>query len=163
MSKLSRAFSAARRRHHLGADLLLDRAQIEEDRLAPELVSSKVPYDQSSHPHALSGGSQAEVRASMRSAPFVLGHNALVVRCKYPLHPDLEIGKACPVFAITLGHLLRTDEGLGDTGNIVKAIGGHPVKEILHVVRTFCIDVFAKHGKSFLGYPHLVILWACTT
>src|ERR1700731_1166402 len=161
MSKLSRAFSAARRRHHFGADLLLDRAQIEKDRLAPELVASKVPHNQSSHPYALSGGLQTEKITTVRSAPFILGDDALVIRGKDSLHADLEVGKASPVFAITFGHLLGANEGLGHASNIVKAVGGHSVEEILHIVRAFCLDVLAKHRESSLRYPHLACLQTC--
>src|SRR6266853_4521225 len=158
MSKLSRAFSAARRRHHLGANLLLDRAQIEKDRLAPELVASKVPYDKSSHSHALSSGLQAEKITTVRSAPFILGHDALFVRGKDSLHADVEVRKTSPVFAITFGDLLGADEGLGHAGNIVKAIGSHSIKESFHIVRAFGLDVLAKHRESSLRYPHLASL-----
>src|ERR1700736_4676451 len=109
---------------HLCADLFLNRSHIEKDSLAPELVPLKVPDDEGAHSHTLSCGRQAEEFTKVRSAPFILGYDAFFVRGQYLLHTDLEVGKAGPVFSISFGHFLRTNEGLGNRGNIVKTIGG---------------------------------------
>jgi hypothetical protein len=146
---------------NLGADLFLDRAHIKKNRFAPELVPSKVPHDQSPHAHTFPRRPKAEERASMGPAPFVFGYDALVVRRKEPLYTDFEIRKTCPMFPISLGHLLRADEGLRYAANIVKAIGGHSRKELFHIVRAFGVDVLSKDGEPILWYPHLVNLPDC--
>ena len=97
----------------------------------------------------------------MRPAPFVFGHDAFVIRRDKPFYSDLEIGKAGPMFQISLGHPLRSDEGLRHAANIVKAIGGHSFKEFLHIVRALGLDVLAKDGEAFLWYPHPVNLPDC--
>src|ERR1700722_20164689 len=94
----------------LSADLLLDRAHIKKDCFAPKFVPSKVPHDQSPHPHAFPGRPKAEERASMGPAPLVFGHDALVIRREESLYTDLKIGKADPMFPISLGHLFGPDE-----------------------------------------------------
>jgi hypothetical protein len=94
----------------------------------------------------------------MRPAPLVFGHDALVIRRQEPLDPNLEIGKAGPVFRVSLSHLLGTDKWLGHAANIVKAIGRHSLKKLLHIVGAFGLDVLAKDGEAFLRYPHPVHL-----
>ena len=156
MSNSNRACPAGCWCHDLCANLLLDRAQIEKYRLAPELVPSKVPDDQRANPNTLSGGSKAKERPAMRPTPLVFGHDALLVRGKEALYSDLEIGKTCPMFEITLGHLFRADKGLWHANDVVEAIGRHPVKESFQILSALRLDVLAKHGHSFLRYPHLV-------
>ena len=97
----------------------------------------------------------------MRSAPLVFSYNALVIRRKEPLYADLEIGKAGPMFRVSLGHPLGADEGLRHAANIVEAIGGHSPKQFFHIVRALSLDVLAKNGEPFLWYPHLVSLPDC--
>ena len=99
----------------------------------------------------------------MGPPPFVFRHDALVIRRKESLYADFEIGKASPMFPISLGHLFRADEGLRHATNIVKAIGGHPLKELLHIVRALGLDMLAKDGEPFLWYPHPASLPGCLT
>jgi hypothetical protein len=105
-----------------------------------------------------SSGPQAEERAPMRAAPFVFGHDAFVIRRQEPLDANFEIGKAGPVFGVSLGHLPGPDKWLGHAANIVKAIGRHSLQKLLHIVGAFGLDVLAKDGEAFLRYPHPVPL-----
>jgi hypothetical protein len=106
----------------------------------------------------LSTGSKAEVRAQVRPAPFVFSHDALVIRGEEASYPDFEVGKSGPVFPIALGHLLWPDEGFRHAANVVEAVGRHALQERFHVVRAFRLNMLAKHGETFLRYPHLGIL-----
>ena len=94
----------------------------------------------------------------MRPVPLVFGDNALVIRRKEPLHPNLEIGKASPMFPVPLGHLLWSDKWLRHTTDIIKAIRGHSFQKLLHVVGAFGLDVLAKDSETFLWYAHLSYL-----
>jgi len=97
----------------------------------------------------------------MGPAPLVFGDDALVIRRKEPLYPNLEIGKASPMFPIPFGHLLWSDKWLGHATDVVKAIRGHSFQKLLHIVSALGMNMLAKDSETFFWYTHLVYLPDC--
>src|SRR5262249_8502639 len=132
------------------------RGVVEKHRLSPQFVALEVPHYDRAHAHRLSGRRPTKKRPKVSPPPLVLGDNARLVGTENAADAHGKIGKSLPMPAISLGGLLRSNERLRHTDNVVEAVGRHAAKQGLHVVLAFRPNMLAQHRHPLCRNLHLL-------